>query len=148
MAESGRLTEAEMSVIFVNWRELIMCNTKLLKWERESKQHLPSLRGTAKRIALKLIHLQEPFLRCLTQLKLDCCWLNNSWLKLYIRCLSCEVMLATSFFYRMYLTARLRWQLGPACLYKIYTKKKMTKNLLIKLKHNGFYSPPDFLIIM
>ncbi|KAB5517083.1 hypothetical protein PHYPO_G00185360 [Pangasianodon hypophthalmus] len=31
MSESGRLTEAEMSVIFVNWRELIMCNTKLLK---------------------------------------------------------------------------------------------------------------------
>ncbi|KAI4874469.1 hypothetical protein NFI96_026243 [Prochilodus magdalenae] len=30
MAESGRLTEAEMGVIFVNWRELIMCNTKLL----------------------------------------------------------------------------------------------------------------------
>lgn len=31
MSESGRLTEAEMGVIFVNWRELIMCNTKLLK---------------------------------------------------------------------------------------------------------------------
>uniref|UniRef100_A0A671LE29 Intersectin-2-like n=1 Tax=Sinocyclocheilus anshuiensis TaxID=1608454 RepID=A0A671LE29_9TELE len=31
MAESGRLTEAEMSMIFVSWRELIMCSTKLLK---------------------------------------------------------------------------------------------------------------------
>lgn len=31
MSESGRLTEAEMGMIFVNWRELIMCNTKLLK---------------------------------------------------------------------------------------------------------------------
>ncbi|KAM3603289.1 uncharacterized protein V6R79_019927 [Siganus canaliculatus] len=31
MSESGRLTEAEMGIIFVNWRELIMCNTKLLK---------------------------------------------------------------------------------------------------------------------
>lgn len=31
MSESGRLTEAEMAVIFVNWRELIMCNSKLLK---------------------------------------------------------------------------------------------------------------------
>lgn len=31
MSESGRLTETEMSMIFVNWRELIMCNTKLLK---------------------------------------------------------------------------------------------------------------------
>ncbi|MEQ2275877.1 Intersectin-2 [Xenotaenia resolanae] len=31
MSESGRLTEAEMGAIFVNWRELIMCNTRLLK---------------------------------------------------------------------------------------------------------------------
>lgn len=31
MSESGRLTEEEMGVIFVNWRELIMCNAKLLK---------------------------------------------------------------------------------------------------------------------
>ncbi|KAK3506610.1 hypothetical protein QTP70_011057 [Hemibagrus guttatus] len=38
MAESGRLTEAEMSVIFVNWRELIMCNTKLLKALRVRKK--------------------------------------------------------------------------------------------------------------
>ncbi|TSO15219.1 Intersectin-2 [Bagarius yarrelli] len=38
MVESGRLTEAEMSVIFVNWRELIMCNTKLLKALRVRKK--------------------------------------------------------------------------------------------------------------
>ncbi|XP_060769787.1 intersectin-2a [Neoarius graeffei] len=38
MAESGRLTEAEMSMIFVNWRELIMCNTKLLKALRVRKK--------------------------------------------------------------------------------------------------------------
>uniref|UniRef100_A0AAR2IZ48 Intersectin 2a n=1 Tax=Pygocentrus nattereri TaxID=42514 RepID=A0AAR2IZ48_PYGNA len=38
MAESGRLTEAEMAVIFVNWRELIMCNTKLLKALRVRKK--------------------------------------------------------------------------------------------------------------
>ncbi|XP_076872665.1 intersectin-2a isoform X3 [Brachyhypopomus gauderio] len=38
MAESGRLTEAEMCVIFVNWRELIMCNTKLLKALRVRKK--------------------------------------------------------------------------------------------------------------
>jgi hypothetical protein len=31
MSESGRLTEAEMAMIFVNWKELIACNTKLLK---------------------------------------------------------------------------------------------------------------------
>uniref|UniRef100_A0A672QE76 Intersectin-2-like n=1 Tax=Sinocyclocheilus grahami TaxID=75366 RepID=A0A672QE76_SINGR len=38
MAESGRLTEAEMSMIFVNWRELIMCSTKLLKALRVCKK--------------------------------------------------------------------------------------------------------------
>ncbi|XP_048062731.1 intersectin-2a isoform X3 [Megalobrama amblycephala] len=38
MAESGRLTEAEMSLIFVNWRELIMCSTKLLKALRVRKK--------------------------------------------------------------------------------------------------------------
>ncbi|KAK2846206.1 hypothetical protein Q7C36_011060 [Tachysurus vachellii] len=38
MTESGRLTEAEMSVIFVNWRELIMCNIKLLKALRVRKK--------------------------------------------------------------------------------------------------------------
>ncbi|XP_060946963.1 intersectin-2-like isoform X2 [Limanda limanda] len=37
MSESGRLTEAEMAVIFVNWRELIMCNTKFLKALRVRK---------------------------------------------------------------------------------------------------------------
>uniref|UniRef100_A0A8K9WW84 Intersectin 2b n=1 Tax=Oncorhynchus mykiss TaxID=8022 RepID=A0A8K9WW84_ONCMY len=31
MSESGRLTEAEMVMIFVNWKELIACNTTLLK---------------------------------------------------------------------------------------------------------------------
>ncbi|XP_067272987.1 intersectin-2a isoform X3 [Pseudorasbora parva] len=38
MTESGRLTEAEMSLIFVNWRELIMCSTKLLKALRVRKK--------------------------------------------------------------------------------------------------------------
>ncbi|XP_051732084.1 intersectin-2a isoform X3 [Ctenopharyngodon idella] len=38
MVESGRLTEAEMSLIFVNWRELIMCSTKLLKALRVRKK--------------------------------------------------------------------------------------------------------------
>lgn len=32
MADSGCLTEGEMGLIFVNWKELIMSNTKLLKW--------------------------------------------------------------------------------------------------------------------
>ncbi|XP_029001279.1 intersectin-2b isoform X2 [Betta splendens] len=31
MSESGRLTDSEMLKIFVNWRELLDCNTKLLK---------------------------------------------------------------------------------------------------------------------
>ncbi|XP_075717100.1 intersectin-2 isoform X5 [Rhinoderma darwinii] len=38
MAESGVLTEAEMAMIFVNWKELIMSNTKLLKALRVRKK--------------------------------------------------------------------------------------------------------------
>ncbi|XP_051951880.1 intersectin-2a isoform X1 [Xyrauchen texanus] len=38
MAESGRLTEAEMGMIFVNWQELIMCSTKFLKALRVRKK--------------------------------------------------------------------------------------------------------------
>ncbi|XP_051511663.1 intersectin-2-like [Myxocyprinus asiaticus] len=38
MAESGQLTESEMGMIFVNWRELIMCSTKLLKALRVRKK--------------------------------------------------------------------------------------------------------------
>ncbi|XP_040283363.1 intersectin-2 isoform X1 [Bufo bufo] len=38
MAESGALTEAEMVMIFVNWKELIMSNTKLLKALRVRKK--------------------------------------------------------------------------------------------------------------
>ncbi|XP_023588179.1 intersectin-2 isoform X2 [Trichechus manatus latirostris] len=36
MAESGFLTEGEMALIFVNWKELIMSNTKLLnRWSQK-----------------------------------------------------------------------------------------------------------------
>ncbi|KAE8605248.1 hypothetical protein XENTR_v10015042 [Xenopus tropicalis] len=38
MAESGLLTEGEMGMIFVNWKELIMSNTKLLKALRVRKK--------------------------------------------------------------------------------------------------------------
>uniref|UniRef100_H2MQC3 Intersectin 2a n=1 Tax=Oryzias latipes TaxID=8090 RepID=H2MQC3_ORYLA len=38
MSESGRLTEAEMATIFVNWRKLIMCNHKFLKALRARKK--------------------------------------------------------------------------------------------------------------
>ncbi|XP_063298170.1 intersectin-2 isoform X2 [Pelobates fuscus] len=38
MAESGFLNEAEMGLIFVNWKELIMSNTKLLKALRVRKK--------------------------------------------------------------------------------------------------------------
>nr|XP_020652410.1 intersectin-2 isoform X2 [Pogona vitticeps] len=38
MAEAGCLSEAEMGLIFVNWKELIMSNTKLLKALRVRKK--------------------------------------------------------------------------------------------------------------
>ena len=31
MAESGVMTPEELDTVFVNWQELILCNTKLLK---------------------------------------------------------------------------------------------------------------------
>ncbi|XP_067337125.1 intersectin-2a isoform X3 [Channa argus] len=71
MSESGRLTEAEMGVIFVNWRELIMCNTKLLKALRVRKKtggdNMPvQLIGDL--LASELAHMQ-PYIRfCSCQL--------------------------------------------------------------------------------
>ncbi|XP_070843169.1 intersectin-2a isoform X1 [Chaetodon trifascialis] len=71
MSESGRLTEAEMGVIFVNWRELIMCNTKLLKALRVRKktggENMPvQLIGDL--LASELSHMQ-PYIRfCSCQL--------------------------------------------------------------------------------
>ncbi|XP_037606775.1 intersectin-2a isoform X2 [Sebastes umbrosus] len=71
MSESGRLTEAEMGMIFVNWRELIMCNTKLLKALRVRKKmegdNMPvQLIGDL--LASELAHMQ-PYIRfCSCQL--------------------------------------------------------------------------------
>uniref|UniRef100_A0A3Q3DXI3 Intersectin 2a n=1 Tax=Hippocampus comes TaxID=109280 RepID=A0A3Q3DXI3_HIPCM len=71
MSESGRLTEEEMGIIFVNWRELIMCNTKLLKALRVRKKmggdNMPvQLIGDL--LASELTHMQ-PYVRfCSCQL--------------------------------------------------------------------------------
>uniref|UniRef100_A0AAQ4Q9C8 Intersectin 2a n=1 Tax=Gasterosteus aculeatus aculeatus TaxID=481459 RepID=A0AAQ4Q9C8_GASAC len=71
MSESGRLTEAETGAIFVNWRELIMCNTKLLKALRVRKktegENMPvQLIGDL--LASELAHMQ-PYIRfCSCQL--------------------------------------------------------------------------------
>ena len=32
MAEESKLTEQELHTVFVNWKELIMCNMKFLKY--------------------------------------------------------------------------------------------------------------------
>uniref|UniRef100_UPI003AAB5237 intersectin-2-like n=1 Tax=Centroberyx gerrardi TaxID=166262 RepID=UPI003AAB5237 len=71
MSESGRLTEAEMGVIFVNWRELIMCNTKLLKALRVRKktggENMP-VQVIGDLLASELAHMQ-PYIRfCSCQL--------------------------------------------------------------------------------
>uniref|UniRef100_A0A8C5NCU6 Intersectin-2-like n=1 Tax=Gouania willdenowi TaxID=441366 RepID=A0A8C5NCU6_GOUWI len=71
MSESGRLTDTEMAVIFVNWRELILCNTKLLKALRVRKktggENMPvQLIGDL--LASELAHMQ-PYIRfCSCQL--------------------------------------------------------------------------------
>ncbi|KAM4529304.1 intersectin-2a isoform 2-T2 [Fundulus diaphanus] len=71
MSESGRLTEAEMAVIFVNWRELIMCNTRLLNALRDRKQtggeNMPvQLIGDL--LASELAHMQPYVSFCSSQL--------------------------------------------------------------------------------
>uniref|UniRef100_A0A668A4Q4 Intersectin 2a n=1 Tax=Myripristis murdjan TaxID=586833 RepID=A0A668A4Q4_9TELE len=71
MSESGRLTEAEMGMIFVNWRELIMCNTKLLKALRVRKktggENMP-VQVIGDLLASELAHMQ-PYIRfCSCQL--------------------------------------------------------------------------------
>uniref|UniRef100_A0A1A8H457 Intersectin 2a n=2 Tax=Nothobranchius korthausae TaxID=1143690 RepID=A0A1A8H457_9TELE len=71
MSESGRLTETEMTMIFVNWRELIMCNTKLLKALRARKQtggdNMP-VRLIGDLLASELAHLQPYICFCSCQL--------------------------------------------------------------------------------
>ncbi|KAM4713618.1 intersectin-2a isoform 3-T3 [Anableps anableps] len=71
MSESGRLTEAEMATIFVNWRELITCNTRLLNALRERKQtggeNMPvQLIGDL--LASELAHMQPYIFFCSCQL--------------------------------------------------------------------------------
>nr|XP_023996104.1 LOW QUALITY PROTEIN: intersectin-2-like [Salvelinus alpinus] len=71
MSESGRLTEAEMAMIFVNWKELIACNTKLLKALRVRKKtggdNMP-VQVIGDILASELAHLQ-PYIRfCSCQL--------------------------------------------------------------------------------
>ncbi|KAI1895691.1 hypothetical protein AGOR_G00108850 [Albula goreensis] len=41
MSESGRMTEAEISMIFLNWKELIVSSTKLLRALQERKKESP-----------------------------------------------------------------------------------------------------------
>ncbi|KAL3052638.1 hypothetical protein OYC64_005217 [Pagothenia borchgrevinki] len=71
MSESGRLTEAEMGIIFVNWRELIISNTKLLKALRVRKKtegdNMPvQLIGDL--LASELVHMQAYISFCSCQL--------------------------------------------------------------------------------
>ncbi|XP_033972364.1 intersectin-2b isoform X2 [Trematomus bernacchii] len=65
MLESGRLNEAEMAMIFVNWKELLACNTKLLKALRVRKKtggdNMP-VQMIGDILAAELSHMQ-PYIR-------------------------------------------------------------------------------------
>ncbi|XP_067448433.1 intersectin-2b isoform X2 [Thunnus thynnus] len=65
MSESGRLNEAEMNMIFVNWRELEACNTKFLKELRIRKksggENMP-VQMIGDVLARELSHMQ-PYIR-------------------------------------------------------------------------------------
>ncbi|XP_071344242.1 intersectin-2b isoform X2 [Trachinotus anak] len=65
MLESGRLSEEEMSLLFVNWKELQTCNTKLLKALRVRKktggENMP-VQMIGDILAAELSHMQ-PYIR-------------------------------------------------------------------------------------
>ncbi|KAL4824949.1 hypothetical protein H8958_010425 [Nasalis larvatus] len=71
MAESGFLTEGEMALIFVNWKELIMSNTKLLKALRVRKktggEKMP-VQMVGDILAAELSHMQAYIRFCSCQL--------------------------------------------------------------------------------
>ncbi|XP_071238377.1 intersectin-2-like [Salvelinus alpinus] len=71
MSESGRLTEAEMVMIFVNWEELIACNTKLLQALQVRKKtggdNMP-VQVIGDVLASELAHLQPYIQFCSCQL--------------------------------------------------------------------------------
>uniref|UniRef100_A0A3P8VF93 Intersectin 2b n=1 Tax=Cynoglossus semilaevis TaxID=244447 RepID=A0A3P8VF93_CYNSE len=66
MSESGRLSEAEMSMIFVNWKELPSCNTKLLNvalraCKKAAGENMP-VQKVGDILAAELSHMQ-PYIR-------------------------------------------------------------------------------------
>uniref|UniRef100_A0A8B9G982 Intersectin 2 n=1 Tax=Amazona collaria TaxID=241587 RepID=A0A8B9G982_9PSIT len=71
MADSGCLTEGEMGLIFVNWKELIMSNTKLLKALRVRKktggEKMP-VQMIGDILAAELSHMQAYIRFCSCQL--------------------------------------------------------------------------------
>ncbi|KAM8931796.1 intersectin-2 isoform 4-T5 [Lycaon pictus] len=71
MAESGFLSEGEMALIFVNWKELIMSNTKLLKALRVRKktggEKMP-VQMIGDILAAELSHMQAYIRFCSCQL--------------------------------------------------------------------------------
>ncbi|XP_045700586.1 intersectin-2 isoform X1 [Phyllostomus hastatus] len=71
MVESGSLTEGEMALIFVNWKELIMSNTKLLKALRVRKktggEKMP-VQMIGDILAAELSHMQAYIRFCSCQL--------------------------------------------------------------------------------
>lgn len=65
MSESGRLKDTEMNMIFVNWKELLACNTKLVKALRVRKKmggdNMP-VQMVGDILAAELSHMQ-PYIR-------------------------------------------------------------------------------------
>ncbi|KAM6943444.1 intersectin-2b [Xenentodon cancila] len=65
MSESGRLNDSEMTMIFVNWREILTCNTKFVKALRVRKktsgENMP-VQMIGDILAAELSHMQ-PYIR-------------------------------------------------------------------------------------
>uniref|UniRef100_A0A3B3BWE1 Intersectin 2b n=1 Tax=Oryzias melastigma TaxID=30732 RepID=A0A3B3BWE1_ORYME len=71
MSESGRLTDSEMSMIFVNWKELLACNTKFVNALRVRKkkvgENMP-VQMIGDVLAAELSHMQPYISFCSCQI--------------------------------------------------------------------------------
>ncbi|XP_019746673.1 intersectin-2b isoform X1 [Hippocampus comes] len=72
MSESGRLNKSEMNMIFANWKELIACNTKLLKAlsvrKKSGGENMP-VQKVGDILVAELSHMQPYIHFCSCQIK-------------------------------------------------------------------------------
>uniref|UniRef100_A0A8C6X6Z6 Intersectin 2 n=1 Tax=Naja naja TaxID=35670 RepID=A0A8C6X6Z6_NAJNA len=68
MTEAGCLSEAEMGLIFVNWKELILCNTKAFRVRKKTGGEKMPIQMIGDILAAQLSHMQAYIRFCSCQL--------------------------------------------------------------------------------